>query len=53
MMQLQHRRHGTAFAAAAAVVALLLGPMLAAAAWHECNSQGVFPGLYGSQAVTK
>ncbi|KAF6251797.1 methyltransferase domain-containing protein [Scenedesmus sp. NREL 46B-D3] len=56
----QQRKHGSAAVAPAAVapaaaavslLALLLGPMMAAAAWHECNSQGAFPGLYGSQVL--
>lgn len=37
-------------AAAVPLLLLLLVPCVPAA-WHECNSQGVFPGLYGSAAL--
>lgn len=28
-------------------------PALARAVWHECNSQGIYPGLYGSEVLAK
>jgi hypothetical protein len=39
--------------AVAVAVPLLLLLVPATASWHECNSQGVFPGLYGSAALAK
>uniref|UniRef100_A0A383VJC2 Methyltransferase domain-containing protein n=1 Tax=Tetradesmus obliquus TaxID=3088 RepID=A0A383VJC2_TETOB len=51
-MRLQ--KHGTSRLLLQLLLLLLLAvlPDVTVAAWHECNSQGVFPGTYGSQALS-